>query len=132
MKEPIDTIIFSPIDLLYQKPTRIGKCFISLFDTHLEYNAEFDADEPVIDEDPSSGWQNVHNSFKITGIKQFISGLEKSLTQNQKWKIMIMVSGFPNDIKIYFKTEAAAQKMYERLYSWLFSQHVLQHPVVAG
>lgn len=119
--EPIKLILVTPIPLKYQKPTEIKECFIELFDNYLHFKLEFFADEPIIDEDVESGWESVLNSFEWTVIKKNIAGLEKSQTKDKKWKVLIIISGFSNDLKVYFKSHTAAQELFDKLDDWLLN-----------
>lgn len=119
--EPIKRLPVTPITLKYQKPTEIKDSFIELFDNYLYFKLEFFADEPIIDDDLESGWESVYNSFEWTVLKKNISGLEKSQTKDKKWKVLIVISGFANDLKVYFKSQTAAQELFDKLEDWLLN-----------
>jgi len=116
-----EKISIKPIELRNQRPTDIKDCFIELFDDHLRYRVCFYADEPIINDDTESGWEQSYNDFDITAMKRSISGVEKSFTKDKKWGVYILVSGFSNDIKVYSKTQTVAQQLFDKIYNWLIS-----------
>ena len=113
-------IKITPIELRHQKPTDIKDCYIELFEHYLRYKVEMFAEEPILVDDPSSGWEVVYNNYDIIALKKAISGIEKSATSDKKWGVYIIISGFSNDIKMYTKTQGAAQQLYDKLCEWLF------------
>jgi hypothetical protein len=112
-------IIVTPIALRNQKPTDIKECYVELKDNHLIYKTEFWADEPIIADDPESGWEQVFNSYEWTVMKRNVAGLEKSFTKDKKWGVYIAISGFEYDLKTYYRTQAAAQEFYDKIHQWL-------------
>lgn len=114
-----DRISIQPIELRNQRPTEIREGFIEFFTSHLRYKIEFFADEPIIENDLDSGWERVHNSYDIIALKKSISGVEKSITKDKKWGIYIMVDGFANDIKVYFRSQSASQQLFDKVNNWL-------------
>ena len=119
--EPVEKIPIAPLALREQKPTEIKEGYVQLFPTYLFYKIEFFADEPIISNDPESGWENVFNSFDIIALKKNIAGLEKSFTSSKKWVVIVLVKGFSNDLKIYFKTQLLAQQLFDKLQKWLIT-----------
>lgn len=114
-----DKIIITPIALINQKPTDIKECYVELNDDHLIYKIEFTADEPIITDDPDSGWEPVFNSYLWTVMKRNISGLELSQTKDKKWAVYILISGFSNDLKTYYRSQSAAQQFHDKIQAWL-------------
>lgn len=115
-----DKIPFKPIKLSKQNPTKIGDCYIELFDDKLHYKCDFTADEPSNDEDLAMGWIAVANSIDRWVKKSFISGVEKSISYSGKWHISILVAG-NDDIHIYYNSETSSQILFDRLVKWLFN-----------
>lgn len=110
-----------PITLRCQRPTEIKEAFIELFPDHLLYRLDFVADEPNVEDDPESGWKvGVKRNYEIVARKENVAGVEKYLTDDGKWGIKISVDGFNNDLKMFFKTEEPAIRLFEKLYSWLY------------
>lgn len=94
--------------------------FLELHQDRLRYLVEFNAEEPIIDEDISSGWQEVHNYYDVTAIKANVCGLEMTITKNGKWGVYIIVNGFANDLRIYFRTKEAAASAHKKIHEWLW------------
>lgn len=117
----MEKITITPIVLRNQKPTDIKECYIELHDDHLYYRIEFFADEPIINDDPDSGWEQVFNSYEWIAMKANIAGIEKSFTKDKKWGIYIVVNGFANDLKFYYKTQSLAQQAFDKLHQWLLN-----------
>lgn len=116
-----EKITITPIVLRNQKPTDIKECYIELFSDHLYFKIEFHADEPIINDDPDSGWEPVFNSYEWMVMKRNIAGIEKSFTKDKKWAIYICINGFANDLKTYFRTQEPAQKLFDKLSQWLIT-----------
>lgn len=114
-----DKILITPIALKNQRPTDIKECFIELNDDHLFFKLEFWADEPIIQDDIDSGWEPVFNSYVWTAMKRNIAGLEISFTNDKKWGVYIVISGFANDLKTYFRSRSAAQQFHDKIQQWL-------------
>jgi len=112
-------IKITPIELKNQKPTEIHECFIELSD-RLIYKMDFIADEWVDNEDHSLGKEVVKNKFAVTVRKEFIVGCEVSYSYSKVWYVMIIVSGNSADVKLYFRTELAAQELCNKITEWLF------------
>lgn len=117
----MEKIAITPIQLKNQKPTDIKESFLELHDNHVYYHIEFYADEPKDDNDFDLGWENVYNKYDIIALKKSVAGLEKSFTKDKKWGIYIILFGFTNDLKVYFRSETAAQQFYDKIYNWLIS-----------
>ncbi len=117
----IEKIDIPQISLSQQKITDFIELSIELRDNSVVYTAKFYADEPIDDKDEGLGWQNNFNSFKCIASKTAISGIEKDfLKDTKKWAVYIMVSGFNNDIKVYFKRESEAESLFDKLHKWLY------------
>lgn len=114
-----DKILITPIALRNQRPNDIKECYVELNDDHLIYKIEFWADEPAITDDPDSGWESVFNSYTWTVMKRNIAGLELSFTKDEKWAVYILIAGFANDLKTYYRSQAAAQKFHDKIQQWL-------------
>lgn len=117
----MDRIAIAPIILRNQRPTDIKDCYIELFDDHLHYKVEFYADEPIINDDPDSGWEQSYNNFDIYTFKKNIAGIEKSFTKDKKWGVYIVINGFQNDMRIYSKSQTTASALFDQLQKWLFN-----------
>lgn len=117
----VEKITIPSLDLLNQKITDFTELTLEIRDNSVMYTARFYADEPISEEDKGLGWENVFNSFKTVASKQNIAGLEISwLNHAKKWSVLIIVSGFNNDIKMYFKREGEAQNVFDKLHKWLY------------
>lgn len=116
-----DKILIKPIELRNQKPTDIKDCYIELFPNYLKYKMDFDAEEPIINDDVASGWEPVYNNYDITVMKHKIAGVEKSFTKDKKWGVYIIISGFANDLKVYSKSQTTAQQLFDKIHDWLIA-----------
>lgn len=115
-------INISPIKLRNQEPTEIKDCYVSLHESHLNYKMEFFANEPIIEDDPQSGLkEGVYNFYNIIALKEKISGMEQSFTADKKWAVYIIVTGFAQDIKMYFTKRSEAEQAFEKINNWLIS-----------
>lgn len=109
------------IDLENQKVTDFTELSLEIRDNSVMYTVRFYADELKDENDKGLGWENVFNSFKLIATKQNIAGIEISwLNHAKKWSVLILVNGFSNDIKIYFKRESEAQSLFDKLHKWLY------------
>lgn len=117
-----DKIFFTPVTIKNQFPTQIEKenCYIELFDNYLEFSADFIADEPKDAEDKSLGLTQTINFFKIVAVKGRIAGVEYSLTiSGKRYVLVIMVTGFSEDIKVYYKEKMDGMEVYNKIKNWL-------------
>jgi hypothetical protein len=109
------------VDLENQKVTAFTELSLEIRDNSVMYTARFYADEPKNEEDKGLGWENVFNCFKLVAFKQNIAGIEINwLDHAKKWSVLILVNGFSNDIKLYFKRESEAQSLFDKLHKWLY------------
>jgi hypothetical protein len=113
-----------PVELPGQKPTNIrtSECFIELFDDCLHWKMDFDADEPIDDNDLTLGIESIRNSIDVWVDKFSISAIEKSFKDNKKWAVYIIVIGMATDIVTYYNSETSATILYDRLIKWKFNK----------
>lgn len=117
----IEKINIPSTDLENQKITDFTELSLEIRENSVAYSARFYADEPKDENDKGLGWHNVFNCFKLIASKGNIAGIEMTwLGHAKKWSIIILVNGFPNDIKIYFKREGEAQNVFNKLHKWLY------------
>jgi len=117
----IDKINIQAIDLENQKVTDFTELSLEIRDNSLMYTARFYADEPKDENDKGLGWHNVYNSFKTIASKDKVAGIEKNwLAHAKKWVVYIFISGFENDMKMYFKRESEADEVFNKLHKWLY------------
>lgn len=117
----IDKIDIPRIDLENQKITDFTELSLEIRDNSVCFIVRFYADEPIDTNDKSLGWENVLNCFKVVASKQNIAGIEKSWVNTaKKWGIYILIDGFTNDIKFYFKRESEAESIFTKLHAWLY------------
>lgn len=108
------------ISLSNQKILEDRGCFIELNDDHIKYVMKFLADEPVNADDKEQGWENIENDFVIIGLKRNISGCERILCRKPtRWRVMFMMVGFAEDIRVYFKKQAEADDFFAKVQTWL-------------
>lgn len=109
------------LDLENQKITDFTELSLEIRDNSVQYTARFYADEPIDENDKGLGWQNVFNRFRLVASKENIAGIEINwLNHAKKWSVLILVNGFSNDIKLYFKREGEAQSVFDKLHKWLY------------
>lgn len=117
----IEKIAIPSIDLENQKITDFTELSFEIRDNSVMYTARFYADEPKDENDKELGWHNVFNAFKLVADKRNIAGIEINwLDHAKKWSVLILVDGFNNDIKMYFKREGEAQNVFDKLHKWLY------------
>jgi hypothetical protein len=117
----IDKIPIPNINLENQKVTEFIELYLEVRDNSILFPAKFYADEPINEDDKSLGWDNKFTSFKSIASKERIAGIEKCwISGSKKWGVYIMVNGFSNDIKVYFKWESEAEALFEKLHKWLY------------
>lgn len=115
-------INITPIKLSNQEPTEVRECYIEIHEKYLHFRMEFFANEPIIQDDPDSGLkEGVYNFFNTIAIKEKISGLEQSFTADKKWVVYIIVTGFAQDIKMYFTKRSESEHAFEELNNWLIN-----------
>lgn len=117
----IEKINIPQIDLENQKITDFTELSLEIRDNSVMYAARFYADEPKDENDKELGWHNVFNRFRLVASKSNIAGIEINwLNHAKKWSVLILVDGFQNDIKMYFKRESEAQSLFDKLHKWLY------------
>lgn len=117
----IEKIDIPSLDLENQKITDFTELSLEIRENCIMYTARFYADEPKDENDKGLGWENVFNCFKLVASKQNIAGIEINwLDHAKKWSVLILVNGFSNDIKLYFKREGEAQNVFDKLHKWLY------------
>lgn len=110
--------------LLKQRPTEVVQSFLELNEDNARYCVEFTADEFIDFEDESLGHEAVFNFIDILALKTSISGIELSNVTKQKlYVVIICVSGFSQDIKIYFRKREAAQELRNQIKNWLLNEN---------
>lgn len=119
----IEKINIPALDLQNQiiTDTDLAELSLEIRDNSVMYSVQLYADEPKSENDKALGWENVFNSFKTVASKHNVAGLEISwLNHATKWSVFIIVSGFNNDIKMYFESESEAQNVFDKLHKWLY------------
>lgn len=108
--------------LLKQKPLEVKQSFVELTNTHIRYCVEFTAEEWINNEDEELGKKEEFNFIDVLALKKNIPGVEISNTINPpRYKIVVPVSGFGNDIIIYFKKRDEAQELKNIIDKWLLA-----------
>jgi hypothetical protein len=117
----IERIDISPVSLEDQKITDQNEQFLEIRDTSICYCCRFYADEPINPDDKELGWKNVFNRFRTVASKDKIAGIELTYLPNaKKWGVFIMVTGFTNDMKVFFRKEDDANSVFDKLHNWLY------------
>lgn len=94
---------------------------MELFDNCLHYVINFIAEEPKDEDDLTLGVIEKQCASDIWVTKYNISGIEKTISENMKWLVIIYTAG-AEDIEIYFKTEKAAKILLDRLIKWRYGK----------
>lgn len=107
-----------------QKPTTIKNSYIELEETYLRYVMEFFAEEPLDEEDLMLGSKENFNLFEVIAFKHKISGLEMSNSTDltgefDRFRIIIPVDGFGQDLKLYFMKRKRCQEVHDIIKNWL-------------
>lgn len=117
----IEKINISPVSLEEQKITEFREIYLEIRDNSLFYSCNFYADEPVDPEDKAMGWKNAFNRVQVVAAKDKISGLEKSFISNTNhWGVYTLVTGFAQEIRVFFKKESEATEVFNKLHQWLY------------
>lgn len=116
----IERIDIKPIELENQKIKECTEFYLELRDDNILYACRFYADEPKDENDKTLGWESIFNCFTTVARKSSIAGIEKVYTKYKYWGVYIMVNGFANDMKIFFKRESEAQELFDKLHKWLY------------
>ena len=120
MKDNI-VIPISMVKLLHQKPMadKPMNCFIELKERELLAHYDFWAEEPIVEDDPSSGWKPVYNYYSITAQKINITGWEISYQEDSRsYLICIFVMGFSKDLRMHFRRKELAEAAIDKLSAW--------------
>jgi len=117
----IDRINIAPVDLEDQKITEFHELYLEIRDNSLFYSCKFYADEPKDPDDKKIGWKNLFNRVQNVAGKDRICGIEKSFIANTNhWGVYVMVDGFAQEIRVFFKKETEATKVFDILHAWLY------------
>lgn len=117
----LEKIDIPSIDLENQKITDFTELSLEIRDNSVAYTVRFYANEPIDENDKGLGWENVFNRFNLVASKANIAGIEINwLAHAKRWSVLILVNGFQNDIKMYFKREGEAQSVFDKLHKWLY------------
>lgn len=109
-----------PKNLKYQKVTEIQECWLIMEPTHVQIYYRFKAEEPIDQEKEYLGWKEYDNVFTTIVLKEKISGIEMNyLKDDNLWGIYIIVTGFGVDIKMPFKEEKSAIKIFDLLMEYI-------------
>lgn len=117
----LERIDIAPVDLEDQKITEFKELYLEIRDNSLFYSCKFYADEPKDPEDKAIGWKNLFNRVQNVAAKEKIAGIEKSFIPNTNhWGVYVMVTGFAQEIRVFFKKENEATVVFDKLHKWLY------------
>ena len=102
--------------------------FVELHEDRMHYKVKFKADEPKDREDESLGWEEVNTCWERIVFKERISGVEIEYIQatanndnkENRWCVVICMTGFKDDIKVFFEKEPPAREFLKQISDWLF------------
>jgi hypothetical protein len=119
--EPNEVVYIETMELSRQKMNGDGDIRLEFYNKYIRYVCKFFAEEPVDREDTSLGWETIDNNFEIIISKRSIAGLEKYWDQKENhWRLYIYVDGMPEDVKVFFKTEAEIENLLNKLKPYLY------------
>lgn len=106
--------------LAKQKVTEQKGCFIQLEEKFIRLRLAFKADEPVIDDDEKSGWENRETDYEVVALKKKLAAIEFHwLNLSKRFRLTISVDGLGEDIKIYFVTRQKAIEVYDTILNYM-------------
>lgn len=126
----MEEIKYKVIAMRNQRPKENTEAVLKLFDDHLEWTADFEAEEPKSDEynDHSQGWEDIRSYYCIVTKKEHIFSVELEFQQTperlanvdkDKWVVRIIQRG--TDISMYFRTKKKADEVFETVKKWLIN-----------
>jgi hypothetical protein len=119
-KKMNEKIIIKPVSLSKQKLIEPKHCFLELHENYIKYAVAFLADEPTSEEDDKMPYEQIITDFEVIALKKNICGVERTYIQKEKrWQVDIMVSGFGNDIKTFYKFQSEAEEVYKKLLDYI-------------
>ncbi len=110
------------IDLECQKIKKIHEASLQIGDDALRYFVHYEASEPTNEQDLQMPWRDVVTYLDITIKRHLVSGVQLGLSVNGKWYVMICALGIENPIKIYFRTNGAAESFKNQVKDWMLIQ----------
>ena len=103
-------ITIEAINLKYQKPTEVKSYYFELHDEHLTCLIRFLADEPIVAEDESSGWEQSLTDSEYFVKRSAITGIDLyKVDDPDVYCVLISAVGIAQDCKTYFKTRKEAK-----------------------
>ena len=118
----MEKIEFEIVSLENQKPTNVRGSHIELHEKYLRYYCDFNADEPVDDEDHALGWEDVITFLDCKALKSAISVVERCyIEKTKRWAVHIVITGTAQDLKVFFKKRKDSEEFEEKLMTWWLS-----------
>lgn len=118
--EPLFQTDIQPVDLKFQRVLEVKKITLKLFETHLHYDLLFKAEEPIIEGDIESGWEESVTDTEIFSRREDVTTIDRYFIENPGVHcVMISVRGTRDEIKIYFKNRKDAVAMTKTLSDWM-------------
>lgn len=109
-----------PINLKYQKPKEVKKYYVELFETHLTCVIHWMANQPIIDEDESSGWEDKLTDSEIFIKRSAINGIDRYYVRDPGvYCVLISANGIGEDFKTYFETRKEAREFMAIIQEWV-------------
>lgn len=113
-----DFFKLEPCDLEYQKIIEDINCEIEFCSYYVKVAYNFYAEEPIIEEDINSGWEEKEVKFECTILKKFVYGFDKVyFLKNNVWCLFIFYGS--NTLRIHFKNEKKLDVVYNFLTFYL-------------
>ncbi len=111
---------FDLCELSRQKPTKVFFSELQLHDKYLRYRIKFNATE--IDQDTEIQKHDVGNYHDIVVLRSNVTGVELIFTNDEKWKIIISISGMVQDVIVYFVEYPKAKAFHEEVFEWMLAK----------
>lgn len=123
--EKIDLILLSPRN---QKIKKQYDAYVILYKDRLHYKVEFKAEELKSKEDESMGWEDVMNCWErivkremVVGVEiKYIAATHQNRNTENKWGVAINITGYNEDVIIWFNEEEAARVFMVKINDWVF------------
>lgn len=120
----VKRIDINQFNMANEKVSESVHLYIQLSDDYFIYAAEYYGEEPIAEDkdDHAMGWKEMYQNFFIKIKRQSLVSLDKNWNNKREfWQVEVEANGYPNTIKLYFKTEKEAQGIYDTLDKFIFN-----------
>lgn len=110
------------VSLSKQKIIQDRGVSLELDEKYIRYDLHFTAEEPTNEEDLDLPWEEALTDYHVIALREKIAGAELSISKDGKrWVVAIIVSGFGQDIKMFFKKQdrEKADELFKTILKYL-------------